>query len=369
MTDHFEELMRNNDPARGITADPARRNAVLAVADTPEVTDIATRRPMWGRRLAVAASLIAVTGGVVVAQGALAPRPSQVAVTTQQAGQGAAPEAAVDPGNLDQVLELAATKAVDPATKPGQYWKITMVEQAGQMTQGGADTPEGSKVAADDYSVCLTKGSRDTYAAVDGASPSYFAESAQKKVKQLAGSAKLCTLGQGAVWTTNLSPNDKSGSWSEPTPKWIDSLPTDVKGLRAKLYSDAKTGGNAANYSVMEMVADSLRSGMMPARVRTLLFQVLKTIPGAKVTDQSVSINGRTGVAIGLDLRGRDYQDVVVDPKSGELLGTRNVWNVAKTKVVGWSTYSRTLVDAIPADVKSAARHDVCTPDGMCKEG
>ena len=113
-------------------------------------------------------------------------------------------------------------------------------------------------------------------------------------------------------------------------------------------------------------VADVLRSGLVPAALRSSLFRVLETVPGVEVTTESVTVDGVTGVGIGRleDVNGI-RQEIVIDPSTGVVVAERQIAvreldGIPAGTVIGQTTVSRALVDDVPAPVRAAAQREHC---------
>jgi len=331
MTDLFEDLMRDVDPARGLAPLPAeRREALLARAASPVDELGARRRPRWGRRLAAAAAVAAVTVGVYAVQ----------------ATTGNVPAA-----SAKEVLAKAALTTSDPATRPGQYWRISSTDEKIITTPGQGDG-----------SLCVVAGSRVTYAAVDGSSPSWFVDAPERKVRQVRG-AECGTL-PAQSWTTNLIPNQQEASWAVPNPAWLAQLPRDVGALRARLYADRAGFGRGPDDEAFVYVADLLRSGQVPADLRAALFGVLQTIPGTTITDAHVTVGTRDGVAIGRLSTG-ERVELIFDSKQGDLLGERSTMLDHGVPIAQFSNVTRDVVDEVPSSVQRNAEKLTCTNPTM----
>jgi hypothetical protein len=216
----------------------------------------------------------------------------------------------------------------------------------------------------------LTSQSRTAYTAVDGRRPTWFVDRPGTLVRQLAGPKGFeqpAVGGPTSIWTTNLAPSAIPGSWQTPNVAWLRALPRDPVTLRERLYADAAGHGQSLDGEVLVLVADVLRTGLVPSDLRAALFRVLATVPGVKVQAGRTTVNGRTGVAIGRDeTAGVDRQEIVVDPETGQLIGERRVAirgvdGIRAGTVLGDTAVGRTLVDAVPTDVVRRARPDECT--------
>ncbi len=330
MTLHFDQRMRDSDPASGVLpfSDAVRRE-ILDAAKVPE-TDHLDR----GRRPRLRLLLAACAGLIVAGLG-------YQSVT-----------ASVGSAEAAQVLSQAAIQASDQPSKPGQYWEITRI---------------GTNLYSDtDDRMFVVRTVHVDYIAVDGKRPSWFVRGGASTIRQLAGPPATgpVTWAGREAWTTNLSPEQKPAWWSEPSPSWFASLPRDTTKLRARLYADTKGHGNNPDDEAFVYVADVLRSGVVPADLRAALYKVLETIPGTTVTDRRVTLeDGRTGVAIGRNDIFGSHKELVIDPSSGQVLGERSFMRL--TPVVGervaFSTgVQRRLVDAVPADIQRMAVHQTC---------
>jgi hypothetical protein len=147
-------------------------------------------------------------------------------------------------------------------------------------------------------------------------------------------------------------------SLTNPTPAYLASLPTDRAGLLAVLRTEAAKDGPAAEsdhlifkrVSALATAADALLS----PRLRVALYQVLATLPGVDRVPGQVDLAGRAGVAIAeTDHNGR-RTEIIIDPVSSRMIGSRMV---AVTAVRGipagtviWSaTSTQTIVHELGA--------------------
>lgn len=330
MVDRFDDLMREADPAKGQAPLPVDRREAILTAARRRDERLDPRRPRWGRRLAVAASVLAVAAGGLVVQ----------SVT------GAAPSA-----EAQGVLDRAALIAKDPAARPGQYWRITRKSEhtVGYEAQGG-------------QFVCVLAENRVSYVSVDGSRPSWFVDEPRVRLRQLLGS--VCPTAPGGTWTTPLAPNLEAPTWGNPTPSWLAGLPRDPAALRARLYADSAGQGSGPDDEAFVTVADILRSGVVPADLRSALFRVLQTVPGTTITDKNVQAGGRAAIAVGRGGAGEGRSELLFAVGTGDFVGER--WR--RGSFEGFpngsvSTYSRDVVDALPADLQRLK----CTPEGECR--
>ncbi|PSL52177.1 hypothetical protein B0I31_1144 [Saccharothrix carnea] len=112
------------------------------------------------------------------------------------------------------------------------------------------------------------------------------------------------------------------GSWQKPTAQWQAGLPTDPAALYERLRADAPDDrGDAA---LLTYAADALRSGLIGADLRAALYRALTRLPGLEVTERQANLDGRVGIALGVDDGDRRH-DIIIDPETGLFLGERQV--------------------------------------------
>lgn len=365
----FDRRLRAADPAAGLPADRSaadneRDRALLHRIVTDDAPPPAfpagarnprTRRTRTSRRFALGAAGVltaaAVTTGVLLVAPLATPGPS-----------GSTP-----PGASAAAAELLGRAAditpVDPPAKASQYWRITTTGTTMSTTAGG--TP--AKPVSASY---LVSSIRTEYVAVDGGRPTWFVQTPGKVVRQLSG-----PKGYGApatdrpteIWTMNLPPSTMPGSWQTPNPVWLRDVPRDPAKLRQRLYADAQGHGQSTDGEVLVLVADVLRSGLVPSDLRAGMYKVLATVPGVEVTATSATVGGRTGVAIGRnETAGMDRQELIIDPATGQVIGERSIAiksvdGITAGTVIGDTAVTRTLVDAVPANVQRRATRMQCT--------
>ena len=114
-----------------------------------------------------------------------------------------------------------------------------------------------------------------------------------------------------------------AGSWQDPTPAFLAGLPGDPLQMYRRLIADspAKTGRME---EVLVYAADALRSGTVPAPLRSTIYRALALLPGLQVTDRSTNLAGRTGVALGID-DGDTRHDIIINPATGAFIGERQI--------------------------------------------
>jgi hypothetical protein len=315
----------HNDPDRG---DLSRaRTALYAAIGTPEPIMPRSRRrwPQWAAAAAVVALLV--TGALLIQSG---PTP-----TTQQAS------AAV------LTLRKAATAAIgeqDPVVKPGQYLYIRENAWWENDIYGGPNTKNTFAYLADNVI--------QTWVPADQTGTWLQRRSIIGQRKWVIGTEAEARAGgipiddgrpsQLTGPCGNFYPNpgqtpscaNVQGDWQNPTPAWLATLPTDPHAMLDRLKKDSpafKPGNGLGDAELFVYVSDALRSGLVPAKVRAVLYQTLALLPELRVTQQVANLDGRTGVAMSVDspakIAGKDSSrhEIIIDPATGQFIGERTV--------------------------------------------
>lgn len=115
------------------------------------------------------------------------------------------------------------------------------------------------------------------------------------------------------------------GTWEDPTPEFIASLPTDPQQLYEKLVADHEGQGDGKlEIPILESVGQGLNTGLYPADVRANIYRAIALIPGLEVTEGAANLDGRAGTAFGVS-NGEEQRDLIIDPATGEYIGERQI--------------------------------------------
>lgn len=124
-----------------------------------------------------------------------------------------------------------------------------------------------------------------------------------------------------------------AGGWYRPTERWVAGLPEDPKGMLERLREDSgatkprpklKDPNANPDALALQTAAEGLHSGLLPAKVRSTVYQAIALMKDIEITEKVANLDGRKGTALGLD-DGRNRFDVIVDYDTGEFIGEREV--------------------------------------------
>ncbi len=108
------------------------------------------------------------------------------------------------------------------------------------------------------------------------------------------------------------------GSWRNPIPSFVASLPTDPRALYERMVKD----GGTDNSGALNTAIIGLLSGRLPADVRATMFRALALLPGLVVTEKRANLDGVEGVALGIKYHDT-FEELIINPANGEFIGIR----------------------------------------------
>jgi hypothetical protein len=318
---------------------------LLAALGQPQPAAKPARRWRWPAAAAVAA----VIGGVAVAETVL----SGPAAPTASAAAAVLHRAAV-----------SVVREQDPVAGPSQYTYIRTDSwaSAGIAPKGGRTLEKLVEVVAQTW--VPTDRSRDWL--LRRAPTGHSTWLVGSDAEATAAGAPANWLDQSSVDSTapcgdffpppNTAPScadtSTSPGWQNPTPAWLAGLPTDPAGMLSRLRADApdNTRGDA---ELVTYVNDALQTGLVPAKVRAVLYQALALLPDLTVTQNEANLAGRTGVAMGVDDPADPTRaDIIIDPATGQYIGARTVQlstrdGIKAGTVIEFSAVTTSVVDGL----------------------
>lgn len=335
--DETLELLHRD--ARTAPADlSAARARLLAELDAGAVADVVPLRPKRLRRFALPAAaavagVVAVTAVVVQQQRPAAPAPAPAAAppvrTTTPVPTAAAPDVRLM--SAVQVLTRAADLAVgaaDQPVEPGQFRYVgehTWVQRGVQTGDSTGYTYLWEQevdrwIPADEHEVWQeTRKILGTGKFLGGSVPQ-----SQAPEPEITNTDQGQWQGRCGDFFPKSQPAKKCGDASDwDSPAFYAALPHDPAALYAKLQQLTK--GRGSTPSVMfHFGIEILRAGQMPAQLRAQWYRALAKIPGITVQAASTNLDGRTGVALGLDDR-HEIRQLIIDPATGGFIGERTI--------------------------------------------
>ena len=332
--------------ARGRSKLMARIDSASRSGATTGTLAPATVSPIGFRRRILMASAAAalLVGGIVVAD---VVRPS---------GPGATAEAA-------EVLNNAAAATIqtsDPAVGPGQYLKIETTE----LTGGGMQAADGSDISWQETTsgqvyVPADKNGEWVWNREDRVPLESSSDAAKAAAAELVKRRQAQPDGAPVLVGVLRAPG---GAFYGNEPAIISGmpldeaagLPRDPQALLNLIQERTKGAGKSPEIKALGTITDALRTGVIPADLRAALYKAAALIPGVTVADKQATIDGRTGVAIGIPSPdGGSRQETIIDPTTGLLIGERNVLlkdypGFPAGTVTTWTSVRTSVVNTAP---------------------
>ncbi len=127
------------------------------------------------------------------------------------------------------------------------------------------------------------------------------------------------------------------GAWSEPTEAFVNTLPRTPAQLNEKITDEVLGAPSAVIGAVATVLAQPA-----PDDLRTALYEALKTRPEVTVTDAKTR-DGRPAISYAItdnpeDPKNATTHELLADPGTGYLIGTRITGPTPQETVIHWST-------------------------------
>ena len=345
-TDTHLNALRTLDPAPLGATDPTARvrsEARLQQILATDTTSGPHRQPRRVRRRVLIASATAalLVGGIVAADVVLPASPGATAEAAEVLSNAAA----------------ATIKTSDPVVKPGQYLKIDTkdVSSQGTVTADGTQLSWLVRTGGQVY-VPADRNREWVWNREDRIPDTFFSEAAKAeatKPRSLTNTnvslAGIQRAPRGAFYG-----NEQTIINEMPLNEAVKNLPRDPKALLDVIYERTKGHGSSPEEEALITIADTLRTGVIPADLRAALYKAAALIPGVTVVERQATLDGRRGVAIGMEAPdGSGRVDIIIDPTTGLLIGERNVSLKATADIpagtaTSWTSVQTSVVDSAP---------------------
>lgn len=275
------------------------------------------------------------------------------------------------PGSADPaaaaVLASAASAArsvTDPLVGPGQYLEVRTdaVYAASGPTEADAELArrerDGNMTEADATSYLESEVSA-VWVPSDRSSEWVFVSCARTPV-QTFGPRSETFAAESSGFGDDVRRVLPGGRWYDGnafgmlSEDDLSALPRDPAQLLQEIYRQNGGAGPSRDGEALVWIADRLRSGTVPAGIRSLFYDTAALIPGVSITEAQATLNGRTGTAIGRDEGTNGFrQDIIIDPATGAFIGERQVLlrpgaDMPAGTATGSTSVTTTVVDAVP---------------------
>ncbi|SDT05500.1 CU044_5270 family protein [Microterricola viridarii] len=246
---------------------------------------------------------------------------------------------------------IETVKTSDPVVGPGQFLRIATVRASG-VTDGTREAPMWQHMATDTLYI-----------------PSDRSDTWVWERRVLPATVFFSAAGQAAAELGNATVDDdpdlngvlraRAGAFYGGPARGegdFDGYSRDPATLRDQFYAAYVGGSSSIDEDVWVRITDLLRTGEVPADLRAALYRTAALVPGVSIVEQMATLDGRTGVALGHTEPARASlmrDEIIIDPQTGQLIGTRGVWltdegGLAAGTTYSWSTVQTSVVNAAP---------------------
>lgn len=266
----------------------------------------------------------------------------------------------------------ATIKTSDPVVAPGQYLKVS-TEAVYSVTSQNAKGEYAAFLATQNGQMYVPANHNDDWVWVR--EPSTVAKTFG------AASEQAAAAGARRDSTTPEIIRAAKGAWYNGRPaEWgFDKLPRDPQQLLNYIYRTTIGQGPSPDGEALVFIADTLRTGVVPADLRAALYRAVAGIPGVTITDRAATLNGKTGISFGRDEGDGARQEIIIDPTTGLMIGERQVLlkdnllpGVPAGESMGWTTVTTTVVDSAPSGGSvcgTGSRPVGGAGSGICQDG
>ena len=140
----------------------------------------------------------------------------------------------------------------------------------------------------------------------------------------------------------------------KPQDDGLNSLPRDPTRLLNHIYLVTLGQGVSRDGEALVFIADTLRTGVVPADLRAALYDAAAMIPGVEIIDREANLDGRVGIALGRNETNGIRQEIIIDPDDGQLIGEREVFTRANV-ISGWPAGAPMGYTAVSSSVVNSA--------------
>lgn len=255
-----------------------------------------------------------------------------------------APGATADAGTF---LATAADQSISVSDAPipaGQYRQVTQRVQTG-WNFGPRNAYHGTRLSVTDLWVPSTQTPPFTAILVLGVKQEFSSKAAEQlwhrtdplNIKpQRIRTANACAVltGGSVLMQPEGTTNSCKASWLSPSASFVAALPQDPAALLAALRKNDHSWPGLGNtpaqgdYRAFERAGSILVSGFATSEQRATLYKALRNIRGIQLLPDTVNLDGKAGRAIGLVELWGIRKELIIDSKTGQFIGLREVATV-----------------------------------------
>lgn len=266
-------------------------------------------------------------------------------------------------GTAANAAEFLGTAAVttlhssDPTPGPGQYLRVSTnaVDLVDATPQGSTTTLAWLDPSTIVVYIPADRSGKWIQERHNLRPTTFFGDSEKLAMQNFEGIQKSPAMEgiireNGGAFYETLAPGQKVAQEYD-----VEKLPRDPGALRDYFYNSYVGGSASIDENVWKRMTELLRTPGLSAGLRAPLYKAMALVPGVKIIDSDVNVNGHTGVALGRTDPARPSMslEVIIDPSTGLLIGERMV-NLVKDGAIpagtniSWTAIETDVVDSAP---------------------
>ncbi|MBG6192200.1 RNA polymerase sigma-70 factor (ECF subfamily) [Arthrobacter sp. CAN_A212] len=285
----------------------------------------------------------------IAATAALIIGPVAVNIALPEAPTGASAEAAEFLGNA----AVATINTADPLVGEGQYLKTDIKALYGNSL-ALPDGEQATWLATQDSQLYIPADRSEEWVwnREEEVPVTFFSEAAREAAEEVTASSspfgQVVRAAGGAFYGSGQLFLD------QPLHEAMRDAPRDPQELLSLIYTKTEGQGWSPEHHALTTIADFLRTGAVPADLRSALYHATALIEGVEIVEKGATIDGRSGTAIGIQTPdGGGRQDIIIDVETGMMIGERST--VLKPTpqypagtVTSWTAIETSVVNAAP---------------------
>ncbi len=149
--------------------------------------------------------------------------------------------------------------------------------------------------------------------------------------------SKSATIWRGKMWTTS----DRGigiASWPTWTYRYLESLPTNPAKLKAVIVTNNSTPPDSrimdpGDQGIFEAIEYLMENTVLPPQLLATFYKILVGLPSVHFDPSATDFLGRHGIGLSMTIEGWDRTELVINPRTYQLLGFQDVVAANKTIV------------------------------------
>jgi hypothetical protein len=130
-------------------------------------------------------------------------------------------------------------------------------------------------------------------------------------------------FGGSPLDTTDATPGSLSWGWETLGVHSAGEIPTDPGALARLVERHAGETKNPLAYEEFQLITGILRFAPLSGAQTAAFYEVLATLPGIELVGATTDPLGRAGTAFAVERGGPIREEIILDPRTGRLLGSR----------------------------------------------